>query len=69
MVLKVLRICDSEYATKIQKALLIKTHNLQLNRQLYAKNSSFLLNVYQVSMYYALCVYVFSSSFFFSSDF
>ena len=46
MVFKVLRICDSEYATKIQGALLIKKHNPQLNRQLYANGSSFLLNVY-----------------------
>ena len=43
---KVLRICNSEYATKIQEALLIKKHNPQLNRQLYANGSSFLLNVY-----------------------
>ena len=45
-VFKVLRTCNSEYATKIQEALLIKKHNLQLNRQLYANGSSFLLNVY-----------------------
>ena len=44
--LKVLRICDSEYASKIQKTLLIETHNPQLNRQLCAKDLSFLLNVY-----------------------
>ena len=43
---KVLRTCNSEYATKIQEALLIKKHNPQLNRQLYANGSSFLLNVY-----------------------
>ena len=43
---KVLRICNSEYATKIQEALLIKKHNPQLNRQLDANGSSFLLNVY-----------------------
>ena len=43
---KVLSICDSEYATKIQKALLIKKHNPKLNRQLYANGSSFLQNVY-----------------------
>ena len=41
---KVLGTCNSEYATKIQEALLIKKHNPQLNRQLYANGSSFLLN-------------------------
>ena len=43
---KVLRICNSEYATMIQEALLTKKHNPQLNRELYANGSSFLLNVY-----------------------
>ena len=43
---KVLRICNSEYAAKIQQALLIKKHNPQLNRQLYANGLSCLLNVY-----------------------
>ena len=43
---KVLRTCNSEYATKIQETLLIKKHNPQLNRQLYVNGSSFLLNVY-----------------------
>ena len=43
---KVLRICNSEYATKLQEALLIKKHNPQPNRHLYANGSSFLLNVY-----------------------
>ena len=43
---KVLRICNSEYATTIQEALLIKKHNPQLNRQLYADGSSFFINVY-----------------------
>ena len=43
---EVLRTCNSEYATKILEALLIKKHNPQLNRQLYANGSSFLLNVY-----------------------
>ena len=45
---KVLRNCNSEYATKIQEALLVKKqallmkkHNSQLNRQLYAKGSFF----------------------------
>ena len=41
-----LHICNSEYATKIKEALLITKHNPQLNRQLYANGSSFLLNVY-----------------------
>ena len=43
---KALRICNSEYATKIQEALLIKKHNPQLHRQLYGNDSSFSLNVY-----------------------
>ena len=43
---KVLRICNSEYAAKIQQALLIKKHNPQLNKQLYANGLSCLLNVY-----------------------
>ena len=42
---KVLRICNSKYATTIQEVLLIKKHNPQLNRQFYANGSSFLLNV------------------------
>ena len=42
---KVLRTCNSDYATKIQEALLIKKHNPQINRQLYANGSSFLLSV------------------------
>ena len=45
---KVLRICDSEYATKIREALLIKKHNPQLNKQFYANDSFFLLNVYRL---------------------
>ena len=47
---KVLRICYSEQAIKIQEALLIKKHNPQLNIQLYVNGSSFLLNVYKVSV-------------------
>ena len=43
---KVLRICNLEYATKIQEVLLTEKPNPQLNRQLYANGSSFLLNVY-----------------------
>ena len=35
-----------KYDLFIKKALLIKKHNPQLNRQLYANGSSFLLNVY-----------------------
>ena len=31
---------------KYKKALLTKKHNLELNKQLYANDSSFLLNVY-----------------------
>ena len=44
--LKVLRTCNSEYALKIQEALLIEKHNPQLIRQVYANGSSFLQNVY-----------------------
>ena len=43
---KVLRICDSEHATKAQEALLKKKKNSQPNRQLYTYDSSFLLNHY-----------------------
>ena len=44
---KVLRICISKNAAKIQVALGIKKkHNPQLNKQLNANGSSFLLNVY-----------------------
>ena len=42
---KVLRVCYIEYATKIQEASVMKQHNPQLNRQLYAHGSSFLPNV------------------------
>jgi len=42
---EVIRTCNSEYETKIKKVLLIKKYNPQLNKQLYAKGSSFLLNV------------------------
>ena len=43
---QVLRICNSEYATKLQEALLIKKHNPKLNKQLYTNDSPFSLNVY-----------------------
>jgi len=43
---EVIRTCNSEYETKIQEALLIKKFNPQLNKQLYAKESSCLLSVY-----------------------
>ena len=42
---KVLCICNSEYASKIQEALFIKRHNPQLNLQLQANVLSFVLNV------------------------
>ena len=38
---KVLRIFNSEYDTKIQVALFIKKHNLQLNRQFYTNGLFF----------------------------
>ena len=43
---KVLRIRNLEYATRIQEVLLTEKPNPQLNRQLHANGSSFLLNVY-----------------------
>ena len=43
---KIMRVCSSEYNTKIQEALLIKKCNPKLNSQLYANNWSFLLNVF-----------------------
>jgi len=43
---EVIRTCKSEYETKIQETLLIKKYNPQLNKQLYVKRASFLLNVY-----------------------
>lgn len=43
---KIIRTCNTNYSTKIQEALLIKKQNPKLNLQLYAKGSSFLLNVF-----------------------
>jgi len=48
----IIRTCISEYETKIQQTLLIKKHNLQLNKQLYAKGSPCLLDVYK---YFSTC--------------
>jgi len=38
---KVIHSCKTEYETRIQKALLIKKHNPQLNTQVYANGSSY----------------------------
>lgn len=43
---KILKKCKSEYDTKIHEALFIKKLNPQLNTQVFASGSSFLLNVY-----------------------
>ena len=43
---KIMRVCSTEYNTKIQKGLLIKKCKPKLNSQLYANGSSFLLNVF-----------------------
>jgi len=40
---KAIRSYNTEYERKIQEALLIKKHNPQLNRQVYADGWSFLL--------------------------
>ena len=37
---------NSNFETKIYEALLIKKHNPKLNRQLFANESSFLLNIF-----------------------
>ena len=42
----VMKKCRSNFATKIQEALLIKKQNPTMNRQLYENGSSFLLNIY-----------------------
>ena len=38
--------CHTEFEAEIQEALVVKQQNSKLNRQLYASDSSFLLNVY-----------------------
>ena len=42
----ILKTYNTQYSTKVQKALLVKKHNPKLNTQLYANGSSFLLNVF-----------------------
>ena len=44
----VIKKCHSEFHTKISEALLIKKDTLKLNRQLYAKEVSFLLQVFYI---------------------
>ena len=43
---KIINKCNSTLETKIYEVLLIKKHNSQLNRQLFANGSSFLLNIF-----------------------
>ena len=43
---KVIKKCVTEYDAKIQEALLIKKLNPKLNKQLYAKGTSFLLSIF-----------------------
>ena len=43
---KIIKKCNSNFETKIHKALLIKKHNPGLKRQLVANGSSFLLNIF-----------------------
>ena len=43
---KIIKKCKSEFYTKIHEALFIKKRNPGLNRQIYAKGYSFLLNVF-----------------------
>ena len=43
---KIIKKCNSNFETKIYKALLIKKHNPGLNRQLFANGLSFLLNIF-----------------------
>ena len=45
---KILKKCVTEYDAKIQEALLIKRLNPKLNKQLYTKGASFLLNIFLV---------------------
>ena len=47
----ILKRCYTEYETKIQDALLIKNINPKLNNQLYAKDATFLLNIFQVAKF------------------
>ena len=49
---KVIKMCKSEFYTKIHEALFIKKRNSGLNQQLYANGSSFLLNVFLIFNFY-----------------
>ena len=42
----ILKKCNSEYETKIHEALLIKKRGPKLNKQVYASNASFLLDIF-----------------------
>ena len=42
----ILRKCNSDYEAKLHKALLIKRDSPSLNKQCYASETSFLLNIY-----------------------
>ena len=42
----VMKKCRSNFATKVQEALLIKKQNPTMNKKLYENGSSFLLNIY-----------------------
>ena len=48
---KIIKNCNSIFETKIHEVLLIKKHNLGLNRQLFANESSFLLKRFYVYCY------------------
>ena len=43
---RILRQCHNDYDAKIHEALLIKRLKPELNKQLYANGSSFLLNIF-----------------------
>ena len=43
---KIIKKSNSNFETKIYKALLIKKHNPGINRQLFANGSSLLLNIF-----------------------
>ena len=45
----VIKKCQSKFHTKIHEALLIKKDTPKLNRQLYAKGASFLLQVFYIA--------------------
>ena len=55
---KIVRACSTEYNTKIQEALLIKTCNPKLNSQLYANGSSLLLKVFLTYFFLKYLCYV-----------